>query len=413
MPSRFGWVDFAENDRQRMLDVIHLFREQDTRDELGIGTIRDAFAEYFFPGTSTIQTRARYMLFIPWIYRLLEKRGVPSTTVAQKARQAEIKLIYALLESDDTEGIIGKEAKKSLQRLPSSVYWTGLWSWGIRLFPGSQDQYHRYLDTSYKRKNRGKFWGAEVDEELSLETNGENWDPGLPEPPSGFPDKAELALPHEEAQYLQDRIQLRHQDSLFALLATEKPFVETDYLWEHPLAKKVSLALKQDIVHAQNFSETIHGAALLYNLLLARLKDREEWIDSYIARFNRWTNLISTRWDVLATWHRNMEFFWSSSALKMAQVSYPCRNFAETWFRIVFHSGDHLTSLKDDREARLLIENREVQLKGRRARLKNPRALERWLGRSGDAQLEYRWTTAKNFARDILAGILRQDDSHA
>jgi len=33
MPSTFGWVDFKEDDRQKMLDVGHLFREQDTRDK--------------------------------------------------------------------------------------------------------------------------------------------------------------------------------------------------------------------------------------------------------------------------------------------------------------------------------------------------------------------------------------------
>ncbi len=30
--------------------------------------------------------------------------------------------------------------------VPSSVYWQGLARWGIRLFPGSQTQYHRSLD---------------------------------------------------------------------------------------------------------------------------------------------------------------------------------------------------------------------------------------------------------------------------
>ena len=54
MPSVFGWVDFREKDRRNMLDLVQLFREQDTRDELGIGTIRDAFADHFFPGTSTV-----------------------------------------------------------------------------------------------------------------------------------------------------------------------------------------------------------------------------------------------------------------------------------------------------------------------------------------------------------------------
>ena len=93
MPSSFAWVDFAEEDRRKMLNVVHLFREQETRDELGIGTIRDAFADHFFPGTSTIQTRARYMLFVPWIYMDLEKKKVPSARIASVAREREIWLI--------------------------------------------------------------------------------------------------------------------------------------------------------------------------------------------------------------------------------------------------------------------------------------------------------------------------------
>ena len=55
MPSTFAWIDFAKVDRQKMLNVIHMFRERDTLDELGIGTIRDAFADYFFPGISNFE----------------------------------------------------------------------------------------------------------------------------------------------------------------------------------------------------------------------------------------------------------------------------------------------------------------------------------------------------------------------
>ena len=58
MPSTFTWLDHSEHERRQMLDVIDLFRERDTRDELGLGTIRDAFADLSFPATSTIQTRA-------------------------------------------------------------------------------------------------------------------------------------------------------------------------------------------------------------------------------------------------------------------------------------------------------------------------------------------------------------------
>jgi hypothetical protein len=84
--SHFGWVDFSEQDRQRMLDVIQQFRDEGARDELGLGTIRDAFGDHLFPGTSTIQTRTRYFLFIPWIYRDLERRRTSSTDFAARAR---------------------------------------------------------------------------------------------------------------------------------------------------------------------------------------------------------------------------------------------------------------------------------------------------------------------------------------
>lgn len=111
-----------------MLDVIHLFDEKTTRDELGIGVVRDAFADTFFPGTSTIQTRARYFLFIPWIYRSLERRGVGSAQIAVEARKREAALTQAIVGSEDSRGVFGKQAGAGLKRLASSVYWQGLGS---------------------------------------------------------------------------------------------------------------------------------------------------------------------------------------------------------------------------------------------------------------------------------------------
>ena len=49
---QLGWIDFSKEDRQRALDVINLLSEQGAVDELGIGIVRDAFANCFFPGTS-------------------------------------------------------------------------------------------------------------------------------------------------------------------------------------------------------------------------------------------------------------------------------------------------------------------------------------------------------------------------
>jgi hypothetical protein len=82
--SAFVWLDYSERERRKMLDVVDLFREHDTRDELGVGSVRDAFADMLFPGTSTIMTRARYFLIVAWKYQRLEQLQVRSAEVAKR-----------------------------------------------------------------------------------------------------------------------------------------------------------------------------------------------------------------------------------------------------------------------------------------------------------------------------------------
>ncbi|HYM89663.1 MAG TPA: DUF6361 family protein, partial [Nitrospiraceae bacterium] len=134
------WLDHDTTDRDRMNRILALFRERDTRDELGIGSIRDLLADELFPGTSTIQTQLRYMLFVPWIYQILEQKRRDKKTFADEARRLEVAIVKALIGSgDDTAGVFGKRAGGGLKRLPSSVYWAGLGMWQIRRFQGSQD----------------------------------------------------------------------------------------------------------------------------------------------------------------------------------------------------------------------------------------------------------------------------------
>ncbi len=96
--STFTWLDYFEHERRQAMEVIDLFGEDETRDELGLGTIRDAFADLLFPGTSTIQTRARYFLFVPWAFRDLERRRrTASAQCADRARAIQGKLRDALI----------------------------------------------------------------------------------------------------------------------------------------------------------------------------------------------------------------------------------------------------------------------------------------------------------------------------
>jgi hypothetical protein len=77
-------MDHTEADKRRMLAVIDMFREQDTVDELGLSAIWDAFAGLLFPGTGTVQTRARYFLFVPWVFQVAEAQRVPAARASAR-----------------------------------------------------------------------------------------------------------------------------------------------------------------------------------------------------------------------------------------------------------------------------------------------------------------------------------------
>jgi len=200
MSSMFTWVDFAENDRRKMADVIALFNEKDTRDELGLGGIRDTFADLLFPATSTIQTRARYFLFVPWIYQELERRRMAPADIERLARRDEIRLIHALENGGETEGVIGSLAQDHLMRLPSNIYWAGLGKLGIRRFAGSQEQYHREFGAFYPR------FGRRLVSEDEQPAESGSWGPSLPPAPSGLLERTTFRLSKREAQYLAERI---------------------------------------------------------------------------------------------------------------------------------------------------------------------------------------------------------------
>lgn len=67
MASTFGWIAIDPTQRKQMLETVELFRDKGTVDDLGIGAIRDAISDTLFPGTSTLHTRLRYVLFVPWL----------------------------------------------------------------------------------------------------------------------------------------------------------------------------------------------------------------------------------------------------------------------------------------------------------------------------------------------------------
>ncbi len=417
MTSSFTWLDYSERERRKMLEVIKQFDDRDTRDEIGIGSIRDAFADLFFPGTSTIQTRARYFFFVPWIYLALENKNGVVENIAKRARQTEADLIGALREAGETDGLIGKQAGEALQRMPSNIYWQGLGALGIRKFPGSQEQYHhwfkRYGDKR-DRVNQERSDARAQKDDLDTFHPRENWHSSLPPAPENFPQRASLNLTQTEAEYLQERIVASAPKSLFAYSVTKSRHNEnTPFPWSNEVDSLPSSPspLREQVEHAQNFSEVILGAALLYNLMLAEKREpKGDLVDQYQDSLKQWYEKLKARSDALTVWNRPR--FWQIVTEGNPRVPAPTHHFVEDWLNIALDLK-RSKKITDNNDARQLIEQRERFLKRGLARLDNPRALELWSGAAGTAQINYRWSVAQRMLSDIYQGLNRKGKNHA
>jgi hypothetical protein len=407
MTSQLAWLDYSDSERRKALTVIDLFNEHDTRDELGIGSVRDSFADELFPGTSTIQTRARYFLFIPWIYQQLEKQHLPFHQINDQARGRETRLIEALIKGNAGTGVVGRDARQHIQRLPSSIYWAGLGHWGIRRNIGSLDDYHRDLARGGSRQHVGREEG-----DLLLTQGGPWWHENLPSPPDDFLKETDFQLTKEEARYLTERIIIstRTHNSLLAYLVTRTTPSLCDFPWHHPQTAQFSAPLKRTLKQAERFSLVMHGASLLYNLLLADAKNgnREEEQPAYYQdKLDLWWQNVLSSNQLLSDW--NLDAFWKE--IQQAHPEQPGSErripwrteiFCGEWIQQVLGNLQAASWKKLKTNATDLIRKREYQLKRSKARLFKLRALENWIGNAGTQQINYRWPIVQTLVEDIL-----------
>ena len=94
--SSLGWLDLDDAARERVGTLLRALEEPGTLDVLGLGTVRDAFSAILSPGTSTIQTRLRYFIFLPWIFAGLETQRVSPAEYRRRLREDEARLIDCL-----------------------------------------------------------------------------------------------------------------------------------------------------------------------------------------------------------------------------------------------------------------------------------------------------------------------------
>ena len=388
--------------------MLQLFSDSGTVDDLGIGTVRDAISNSLFPGTSVIQTRARYFLFVPWLFRRAEQKH-PHQLVA-KATDMERNLIETLRAGGDVAGLIGVEAGKNVRTLPSTIYWGGLLRYGIFLSPAlTIRQYGRHVA-------RGL---AALDSEDEIGDRIPSfWQRDIPEPPPDlFRFKvATFDLTRDEAEWLCERIissdspgqPISLLTAYIRFLSRGEPLIGADAIWDAALPADTPPSIVDLVQHAQQFSCATQGAALLYNLMLAeeRLKTALEptegtSVDNYRLRLDEWAG-SATRLR-LANWAAHIDDFWDCIHDNQVRIPPRTRRFIDAWASLLVDEGPrHIATSQD---SRALIRSREIEHKRVQARLANNKRLHEWAGDAGTRPLVFRWPQVQRMLIDIAGGL--------
>lgn len=296
---QLGWVDFSKADRDKVHDVMSMLKEQGAVDEIGIGVVRDAFSNLFFPGTSTIQTIAKYFLIVPYILKEAcgGKYGTNFRKVMGTIDEKEKECGTILLKNcPDSDGIIGKRVlpQKWVSRTPSDIYWNGIRTFGICKQDISIPElvknallYSENSKAAAALGNRGDSSGSDdadagkdftaqifsvPDDYYEMHNNLAHWKETL-----------RVNLTPSEAEFLRIKIESSVHDSLLCYILKNNIDVNRydsfEALYEG-IKEDVPSELEENMCIACEFNRLVYSARVRYNYILSRGRNQhavEEW----------------------------------------------------------------------------------------------------------------------------------------
>lgn len=287
---QIGFINFSNEELARKNKVLQMVKDQTALDELGLGRIRDAFANLMFPGMSTLQRKAKYFVVMPSLfYQACQKhyeklRDVRGQIVKWEIQLTEMLVKGAGYDRQKIKGITGssvlesakKDSSKFVKYDPAYIYVNGLRTFGI--IKSNTDIYRLIFERSKELEiKRPKFKASDA-EEISdsddtfgltqlFSTSGEVYDFERGEMLS-----TELTL--KEALFLKNRILLSHQttNSLLAYILRNKIPIDPLFdnlgsLWDGLPKDFEKLRLQYDM--ARRFSYLAYVINLRYNHIMA------------------------------------------------------------------------------------------------------------------------------------------------
>ncbi len=389
-----GWIDFSKNERNKVLSVLDLLSEAGTLDELGISPIRDGFANLFFPGTSTIQTRAKYFLIIPYALKDMEYSNETNPNRLLRAfDDVEKWCAQILLDNEtDTDGIIGKVSlaqNRWVKRTPADIYWAGLRNYGI--FSGGNLSLTEYIRaicalkgqkaTLTKLGNRNDNSDADSDDKDAGELfHMQFWN--IPTYEQKWTNDLSIALTAEEGAFLKKQIIASFPDSFLAFILKNqtKEIFNCDSFQElKSLINLVPERIRADYFLACSFSDFLYVLRTIYNMIVSDSKNEAAEIE--------WNRLYSELPELA-----NVDLESIFSRLHVYGNVFLC-NFLRKEQELM-RSND-LEGMKTE------IKRRERELKQSRAKTMHPGEFDpsTWYG---GGLLDYRFGNAKVIIKDIF-----------
>ena len=390
-----GWIDFSKSERNKVLSVLDLLSESGTLDELGIAPIRDGFANLFFPGTSTIQTRAKYFMIVPYALKDLEySRETNPNRMLRTFDEIERKCGELLIGAGaDTDGIIGRRSlaqNKWVKRTPADIYWAGLRNYGI--FTGgtlSLSEYIRAMCALKNQKATIEKLGNRNDN--ADEDEGDDKDAGelfrmqfwkIPTYKEDWMEDISIKLSPEEGAFLKGQIIAAYPDSMLAYILHNNVttiFSCKTFQEMAGLIKVFPEQIQDDYALAYAFSSFLFVLRVVYNIIVS--DGQNEAADALWEEFQ--PNLSELADVDLETIFARLTVFRNVSLCTFLRK-------AQTLMKEV-----DLDGLKTE------IKRRERELKTSRAKTLHPGEFDHdtWFG---GGELDYRFGNAKVIISDIF-----------
>lgn len=419
--SAIGWIDFSSEHRAKVQTVLDLLGTPDVLDELGIGAIRDSFSDTLFPGISTIQTRAKYFLTIPRI--LLDYARLPLPVRRRRPlfdylREQENHVAACLDRNhrgDPQDGIIGVRfvgKRGELQRKPSSVYWTGLRTFGLVSTSLSLREFVRKFGdadtptvdlvepTSDAKGDDPNVGGTDATVVTAAYSGG--WEEGVT-----------LHLSFDEATFLARQIETRVPHSLLGQILMDDGIRSTvvglpggwgfrEFYDAALFIDRLNPELQRACAAARDFWDLLEGAHIRYNVGLQAHYGTLERQREFEDRWEEWRSRIKRfpwyRWDTT--------FLWELARRHRHRIQPFTQRFVERWIEAVRGGAEPSADLDE------LVARQERLNKGARARLKES-GDERVSGWIGIDRLDYRLPQARTIITDIHQGLSRAEAGDA